>query len=180
MTILSKQDNIGWLPQPNTVELLATADLPDLSLCTGAYVFAFDGDRLLMADLDRGVDIPGGHIDPGETPEAAARRETREETGATLGSLRLFAVQKMTLTGDKPEGYKYPFPVSYQLMYLSNSVTPGVFTTDDDSKGAVMIARTEADTVPWIAANRALYDYAIEQAGGGALNPRKGFSPPSR
>ncbi len=33
-------------------------------------------------------EFPGGHIERGETPEAAARRELREETGFTAGALR--------------------------------------------------------------------------------------------
>jgi 8-oxo-dGTP pyrophosphatase MutT (NUDIX family) len=35
-----------------------------------------------------GWEIPAGRIDPGETPEAAARRETVEETGWEPGPLR--------------------------------------------------------------------------------------------
>jgi 8-oxo-dGTP pyrophosphatase MutT (NUDIX family) len=35
-----------------------------------------------------GWEIPAGGIDPGETPEDAARRETREETGWEPGPLR--------------------------------------------------------------------------------------------
>jgi 8-oxo-dGTP pyrophosphatase MutT (NUDIX family) len=34
--------------------------------------------------------LVGGHIDPGETPEDAARREVREETGFAVGDLTPF------------------------------------------------------------------------------------------
>lgn len=35
---------------------------------------------------------PGGHLDPGETPEECAVREAREETGVEVGSVRFFAI----------------------------------------------------------------------------------------
>ena len=38
-----------------------------------------------------GWEIPAGRVDPGETPEAAATREVREETGWSVGQLRHLA-----------------------------------------------------------------------------------------
>lgn len=38
------------------------------------------------------VELPSGHVDPGEAPEAAARRELFEETGATASDIELLGV----------------------------------------------------------------------------------------
>ncbi len=60
-----------------------------------AGTVVFDADRgVLLLWRHRfitdtwGWEIPAGRIDPGETPEEAARRETREETGWEPGPLR--------------------------------------------------------------------------------------------
>ena len=48
-----------------------------------AYAIAFDGDRFLMVWHKRrnGWEMPGGHIEEGETSEQAAAREFMEEAG---------------------------------------------------------------------------------------------------
>ncbi len=51
-----------------------------------AYAVAFDGNRYLMVwhNGRGGWEMPGGHIEPGESPEEACVREFREEAGYAI------------------------------------------------------------------------------------------------
>jgi len=56
-------------------------------------LFLFRGDEVLLIRKKRGlgagkINGPGGRIDPGETPEQAALRETREEVGLAARNIR--------------------------------------------------------------------------------------------
>ncbi|MBK7932293.1 MAG: NUDIX domain-containing protein [Pyrinomonadaceae bacterium] len=56
------------------------------------------GELLLLDHLLRpasGWGLPGGFINPGEQPEAAIRREIREETGLELTDITLYRVRTL-------------------------------------------------------------------------------------
>lgn len=67
---------LDWLPRP----LDETADPTHVT--ASAVVLGGDGRVLLHRHKRLGIWLqPGGHVDPGESPEQAALREVAEETG---------------------------------------------------------------------------------------------------
>lgn len=54
----------------------------------GAYGVLLRDGAALLAEQDGALLLPGGGVDPGETPAGALHREVREETGWRIGPVR--------------------------------------------------------------------------------------------
>lgn len=75
------------------------------------------GLLLAIRHEERGVDIPGGHLEPGESPLQALAREVLEEACATITDVRELGAVVVEQV-DPFRVSRYP-PVSQMLMFSS-------------------------------------------------------------
>jgi 8-oxo-dGTP pyrophosphatase MutT (NUDIX family) len=79
--------------------------------------------QVLAVENDRGWDLPGGHLEPGESPLDALRREVFEEAGAEFGDAQAYAVLH-----DPPRQ-------DVMLMYATSEYQLRAFTPANDCLG---------------------------------------------
>jgi 8-oxo-dGTP pyrophosphatase MutT (NUDIX family) len=130
MTHVIATRTVPWIPVAHRLEVVLTQALPPLDQITSAFVFARDSAaRTLLTCVDRagrGWDIPGGHLEPGESATEAAIRELFEETGLVLkpSDLSVFAGLRIHLLASPPEGYRYA-ALTHMVMFRARLSSPG-------------------------------------------------------
>ncbi|WP_020554043.1 DUF6332 family protein [Embleya scabrispora] len=138
---------VPWIPTAHRMDVLRCADLPEDYTVTTAFVLALDGlGRTLLTRVDRpgrGWEVPGGHLDPGETPAGAAARELAEEAGLRMPPERLTLLggQRITLLDPPPADYRYPTR-AFQAFYSVRLPDPGAPTRPDPA--------SECDAAEWV------------------------------
>ncbi|MDQ3076050.1 MAG: NUDIX hydrolase [bacterium] len=161
--------DLHWVDNENyTVEQYISGELPEILLCTSSYAFVFKDGAFLQTELREGerlqrmLDIPGGHIDKGESPENTAIRETFEETGVHVKNPKLVAYSKITCHKVKPEDYRYPYPESYMLYYLCDFESEEVFEGNEDAHGRAWLPFNEFEKSIWCKENKVLLEEVMK------------------
>lgn len=99
--------------------------LPKKELLSAVFLIAIDENKILAIENDRGWEIPGGHIEQGETHEEALVREVQEEAGANFSDAKLFSI----IGSDNQDKYKN----TVMLVYLTNNFKLDKFIESEDA-----------------------------------------------
>ncbi len=164
--LLYKQNDIFWLPKGMSadVETYLSDEFPSMEFSVSSYAIVFKNKNILQTDLcegertARGLDIPGGHIDVGETAEESVIRETYEETGVLVKNPKLVAYKKITILTQKPENYRYPYPTSYMLYFLCEIEREDSFVANKETHGPVWLPLDEYKKSEWLTLDKAMID----------------------
>lgn len=105
-----------WQKTESLLEFYPLESLDGSIPVSAVKLFDSTDDGLLLVSTPKGWDIPGGHVEPGETPVEALIRETEEETGGIPVDYRLAGILKITTTKENEYNKKYP-KVSAIAMY---------------------------------------------------------------
>jgi 8-oxo-dGTP diphosphatase len=96
--------------------------------------------RTSPADARGGWELPGGKLEPGETPEEAAAREVHEELGCTVRTLG-------HLTGQQPIGRRHVLRVVLAELVAGEPVP-------HEHDAVRWLQPEELDDVAWLPADR--------------------------
>jgi 8-oxo-dGTP diphosphatase len=131
-------------------------------------VIAFSGAGIVLADIvGRGLTTPSGRVEPGETPDQAAVRETYEETGGHIlpGSLKFIGYHAYSFLKGDDQDETFLCPVFLTEIERFDPIPPG-----SESTGIIVVDHIDLEShyFIWDELVRDLFDFAVAERSSGA------------
>lgn len=141
MSVILKTYEANWLKNSHKIERILGDSSIEEELITSCFgIIKFKEKIAFCNHKVRGMEIPGGHKEPGEHSIQTLIREIKEETGLTnLINLKLLVLDKITLLDKQKPNYKYPYPISYQAFFYGEALQLGEIEEGLDSTGVVFL-----------------------------------------
>ena len=115
------EEIVSWPTGTMRLACYLTDRTPPHRYVSSARAVVIDGDGVLVVrDPSNRHIMPGGRLEPSETPEDALRREVTEETGWSLACFRPIGILHYTYTDPVPEGRTFPYADFLQIVYAGS------------------------------------------------------------
>ncbi|WP_257350982.1 NUDIX hydrolase [Pseudalkalibacillus decolorationis] len=137
-------------------------DLSDSKNVTSVHGFCFSQGNILLVHVNgRGFNIPGGHIDKGETQEEAFHREALEE-GYVKGKVQYIGAIEVSHENNPlfVPGGKYPF-IGYQVFYRMAIEECLPFRRENETTSRIWV---EPEEVPYVINDHELSILVLKEA----------------
>jgi ADP-ribose pyrophosphatase YjhB (NUDIX family) len=170
------EERASW---PGGIELSVRGYLspvpPPHALVTSSRAVVFRNTEVLVFfDGAAPHVLPGGRLEPEESPDDAVRRELLEETGWSVGPLTLLGCVHLRHLTPRPAGHAYPYPEFLQTVFMAeaNDYDPASLVPDEWVQHSGFITLTEVMALPlrpveraFLQAARTERDRAVRQEG---------------
>jgi len=163
--MFSTKLNFPWLPDQAAATCSQNSELPHRHLITSVFSLCFDEqDKLLLINHEhRGWDVPGGHVESGETLEESLYRELKEEAAANIYDASVFARIENQLGDIVPDGYRYPIPTSYMICFISRLQELEPFDAEFETTDRKLFTPEEVRLTAWYETHGELYEAALNK-----------------
>ncbi|MFD0715670.1 NUDIX domain-containing protein [Paenibacillus sp. GCM10027626] len=160
---MEKTTAVDWGGHHVKLTWLPSTTLPDLKYVTSVHgVCILDGKVLLARVASRGFNLPGGHIEEGETPEETLIRECMEEGYVKCDSISFLGMIRVSHEENPlfdPNG-KYPL-IGYQLFYRTRVVEYLPYKRENECLARIWV---EPEEIPYVIDDHELSHLIVNEA----------------